>query len=50
MIAGVLPDRMVGTTPQTPFGDVGAARVEIRELSYEPCREVFVEEQHRLLS
>jgi hypothetical protein len=32
------------------FGDVGAARVEIRELGAAPRREVLVEEQHLLLS
>jgi len=50
MVAGVLRNRTIGTTRQTLFGDVGAARVELRELCDEPRREVLVEEQYLLLS
>jgi hypothetical protein len=50
MVAGVPPDRMIGTTRQALVADVGAARVEIRELCDELRREVLVEEQHLLLS
>ena len=46
MVAGVLPDRTIGTTRQTLVADVGAAWIFNRELR----REILVEEQHLLLS
>jgi hypothetical protein len=42
MVAGVLPDRTIGTTRQTVVADVSAAWIQNCELSDEPRREILV--------
>jgi hypothetical protein len=50
VVAGMLPDRAIVATRQATLADVDAAWLQIREVCDEPRREIFVKEQHPLLS
>ena len=50
LVLSMLPDRAIGSTRQAPIVDMDTIGIEIGECRDEPLREIFIEEQHLLLS